>query len=196
SKIDIYEEAYSRFDLNSPNSTFQMSGDAVMNVAKPTNNNNGNGGLFKIASTPGNFNVTGGTVNLYTGVERDNNSSYPGYINTTAPLYNVNIYEESNTTQNPQLEDNSLVVLNNLTLNNSGGGNAFAFVTNNLDVTVGGDFIIQSGTTYTPGNNTTTFNGAGAQAWTHDGTITSLNNVVVNKSAGVLTCGGSQTFPN
>ena len=32
-KIDIYEEDYARFDLRSSNSTFQMSGNAVLNVA-------------------------------------------------------------------------------------------------------------------------------------------------------------------
>lgn len=191
-KIDTYEEDYMRFDLYSPNSTFQMSGDAVLNVAKPTNNNESSGGLFYIGSSSENFNVTGGTVNLYAGPETG--SSYPAYINTSAPLYNVNIYEEAATTQTVQLQTNSLVVLNNLTIHT---GNNPSFVTNNLNVTVGGNFEIKSGTTYTPGTGTTTFNGSGPQTWINEGTITSLSNVVMNKPSGsVLTLGEDSTFPN
>lgn len=191
-KIDQYEEDYCRFDLNSPNSTFQMSGTAVLNVAKPTNNNNNNGGLFLIASSSANYNVTGGTVNLYTGQERTGAIAYPGYINTTVPLYNVNIYEESATTQVAQLQTNSLTVLNHLTINT---GNTPSFVTDNLNVTIGGNFIINASTTYDPGTGTTTFNGAGAQAWTNSGTISALNTVVVNKPSGILTLSGNN-FPN
>ena len=189
-KIDSFEEDYARFDLRSPNSTFQMSGNAVLNVAKPTSNADAgtDGGLFLVASTSNNVSVTGGTVNLYAGVERSTSESYPAYINSTAPFYNLNIYEESATTQTTQLQT-SIVVLNNLTVNT---GNSPSFVTNDLSVTVGGNFIINSGTTYTAGTGTTTFNGSGAQSWTNDGTITSpLTNVVVNKSAGTLTLGGT-----
>ncbi len=181
---------YNRFDLTSANSTFQMSG-GTLNVAKPTNNNNANGGLFRVGSSAANYSVTGGTINLYAGVEEGTNS-YPGYISSTAPLYNVNIFEESATTQTSQLQSN-LVVLNNLTID---GTNAPALVTNNLNVTVAGNFVINSGGTYTPGTGVTTFNGSAAQAWTHNGTISGLGSVVVNKSAGTLTLGGSQTFPN
>lgn len=191
-KIDQFEEDYARFDLRSPNSTFQMSGNAVLNVAKPTSNADAgvDGGLFLIASTSSNYNVTGGTVNLYTGVERSTAESYPGFINSTAPFYNLNIYEESATTQTTQLQTNDLIVLNNLTINT---GNTPSFVTNSLDVTVGGNFIINGSTTFTPGTGTVTFNGSGAQAWTNDGTITSpLTSVVVAKTAGsTLTLGGT-----
>jgi len=194
-KIDQYEEDYSRFDLNNANSTFQMSGTAVLNVAKPTNSVDigTNGGLFTLGSSSANYSVTGGTVNLYTGTERSTPLSYPGYINTTVPFYNLNIYEESATTENAALQTNSLIVLNNLTINT---GNTPTFTTNNLNVTVGGNFTINSGTTYDPGTGTTTFNGTGAQTWTHDGTISALASVVMNKSAGTLTLAGTQTFPN
>ena len=68
-KLDTFEEDYARFDLRSPNSSFQMSGTAVLNVAKPTSNADAgtDGGLFLVASTSNNVSVTGGTVNLYTG---------------------------------------------------------------------------------------------------------------------------------
>ncbi|MEQ6120472.1 hypothetical protein [Reichenbachiella sp. MALMAid0571] len=188
--IDQYTDAYHRFDMALASSTFQMSG-GILNVAKPTNNNNSNGGLFQVTSSEGNYNVTGGTVNLYTG-EQASGASYPGYINTTAPLYNLNIYEESSTTQNTQLQSN-LVVLNNFTINTS---NSPSFINNDYNVTVGGNFTINSGTTYTPGTGVTTLNGTGAQIWTHNGTITSLPSVVMNKVGGTLTLAGTQTFPN
>jgi fibronectin-binding autotransporter adhesin len=183
---------YSRFDLNSANSTFQMSGTAILNIAKPTNNNNGNGGIFRVGASVANYNVTGGTVNVYAG-EETAGISYPSFINSTVPIYNLNIYEESATTQTTQLQTNSLVVLNNLSINTS---NTPSFVTNNLNLTVGGNFTIQTGTTYTPGTGITTFNGTGAQSWTHDGTITALGSVVMNKASGILTLGGTQVFPN
>jgi fibronectin-binding autotransporter adhesin len=197
-KIDQYEEDYARFDLRSANSTFEMSGNAVLNVAKPTSNvdTGVDGGLFLVASTASNISVTGGTVNLYAGVERSTLESYPAYINSTAPFYNLNIYEESATTQTVQLQTNSLVVLNNLTIHTV---NSPSFITNNLNVTIGKDLIIESGTTYTAGTGITTFNGSSAQNWTNDGTITSpLTNVVVNKSAGTVTLGGTThaTFLN
>jgi hypothetical protein len=189
-KIDQYEEDYARFDLRSANSSFQMSGTAVLNVAKPTNNNNADGGLFLIASTPSNVSVTGGTVNLYAGAERTGPLSYPAYINSTAPFYNLNIYEESTTNETTQLQTNSLIVLKDFTIHT---GNAPTFDANNLNVTVGGHFVIESGTTYT-GDGATgvlTFNGSAAQNWTNDGIITSpLSNVVMSKT-GTLTLGGT-----
>jgi fibronectin-binding autotransporter adhesin len=187
-KVDTYEEDYCRFDLRSPNCTFQMSGTAILNVAKPTNTAVNNGGLFRVSSSTGNYNVSGGTVNLYMGYKTAT-ASYPGIINTTAPLYNLNIYEESATTETAQLSSNSLVVLNNLTLNT---GNNPSFVTNDLNVTVGGNFTINANTTYTPGTGKTTFNGTGAQTWTNSGNISSLGSVVVSKTIGsVLTISGS-----
>jgi fibronectin-binding autotransporter adhesin len=192
-KIDSFEEDYMRFDLNSPNSTFQMSGTAVLNVAKPTNTGEGTGGLFLVASSSENFNVTGGTINLYAGPETAT-GSYTAFINTTAPLYNVNIYKEAATTATIQLQTNNLVVLGNLTI---GTGNDPSFITNNLNVTVGGNFDVQASTTYTPGTGTTTFNGSGPQTWTNNGTITALSNVVIAKTTGsVLTLAGANTLPN
>ncbi|HEY3403059.1 MAG TPA: T9SS type A sorting domain-containing protein [Ohtaekwangia sp.] len=190
--IDQYEEDYFRFDFRSTNSVFQMSGNAILNVAKSTANVGGgdDGGLFRVGSSASNYNVTGGTVNLYMGPKAAG-VSYPGYINTTAPLYNLNIYEESATTETAQLQTNPLVVLNNLTINT---GNTPSLITNNLNVTVGGNFIINTATTFTLGTGTLTFNGSGAQTWTNEGTITSpLTNVVVNKTTGSTLTIGSAT---
>ncbi len=176
---------YARFDLSSANSTFQMSG-GTLNIAKPANGN----GLFRVGSSAANYNVTGGTVNFYMGIENGTNS-YTGNVSTTAPLYNVNIFEETATAQNLQLST-ALVVLNNLSID---GTNNPVLVTSNFAVTVGGNFTINSGGTYSAGTSVTTFNGSGAQTWTHSGTISALASVVMNKSAGTLTLAGTQGFP-
>jgi len=180
---------YNRFDLTSANSTFQMSG-GTLNVAKPTNNNNSNGGLFRVGSSAANYSVSGGTVNLYTGFETGT-TSFPGFISSTAPLQDVNIFEESATTQTAQLQS-SLVVLGSLSID---GTNTPSFVTNGLDVTIAGNFTINNGGIYQPTTGITTFNGSGAQLWTQNGTVSNLGSVVMNKSAGTLTLAGTGGFP-
>jgi fibronectin-binding autotransporter adhesin len=54
--IDQYEEDYFRFDLRNANSTFQMSGSAILNIAKPTFGSGGvgDGGLFRVGSSSAN----------------------------------------------------------------------------------------------------------------------------------------------
>jgi fibronectin-binding autotransporter adhesin len=178
---------YARFDLSAAASTFQMSGGAILNVAKPTA-----AGGISIGSSSSNYNVTGGTVNGYTGIEITGTDN-TFLINSTVPFYNFNVYRESGASI-AQLVTNSLTVLNNITINT---GLTPTFSCNNLNLTVGGNFNIQTATTFTPGTNIITFNGTGAQAWTHDGTITSLASVVMNKPVGTtLTLSGANVFPN
>ncbi|MEQ9289314.1 MAG: T9SS type A sorting domain-containing protein [Cyclobacteriaceae bacterium] len=175
---------YYRFDLPSPNSTFEMSG-GTLNIAKPSPD-----GMFRVLSSIGNYIVTGGTVNLYTGVHTGT-TSYEGLVNLTVPLYNLTINEESATNVLTELESN-LVVLNDLTINS---GNDPSLITNDFNLTLGGDFTINSGTTYTPGSGITTFDGNSNQSWINNGTITSLSSVVMDKSGGTLTLGGDD-FPD
>jgi fibronectin-binding autotransporter adhesin len=196
---------YSRFDLNTANSTFQMSG-GVINVAKPTNPSGALGGGIYIGSSPGNYFVTGGTINAYIDLVRTG-EDYPFYITSSAPLYNLNVYRASGVATAQilsvaaaagppaKIAISSLTVSNNLTLID--GALDPTFSTNNLALTVGGNFDMQSGTTFTPGTSVITFNGTGAQTWTHNGTITSLASVVMSKTAGTtLTLAGANVFPN
>ncbi|MGC4022990.1 MAG: hypothetical protein QM734_14125 [Cyclobacteriaceae bacterium] len=190
---------YCRFDLNSTNSTFTMSG-GTLNAAKPTATTAG--GIFQVLSSSANYNVTGGQINLYTGYVTAGTEN-TGYLNSTVPLYNVSIFRESGSTTSVQLQNQDLTVLNNLTLDNSTNTQNPAFLLSSgtdRNLTVGGSFNIQSSTTFTPGTttpSTITFNGTGAQTWTHNGTISSLGNVVINKTSGtILTLAGSNTFPN
>lgn len=63
------------------------------------------------------------------------------------------------------------------------------FTTNNENVTVGGDFIISGGATYTPGTNTTILNGSSGQEFQLSGSINgNLQNFTLsNTTATVLT---------
>lgn len=203
--IDFVTATYARFDLGTSNCSFTMSG-GEMNVAKATD-----AGGFIVESSAGNYSVTGGTINLYVDRETTGNPTYGGdnlfVVTSTAPLYNVNVYHRTSA-QRAQLQGYGLVVQNNFKLIDGAADPTFSC--NNLNLTVGGDFDVQAGTTLnlgtldnpgTPGvdedlgTNTITINGAGLQAWTNSGTISNLTTVVINKSANTLNLGGTNAFP-
>ena len=97
------------------------------------------------------------------------------FINSTAPFNNLIINRVSGATS-VQLNTNPLVVLKDLTLT-SGVLNA-----NNLDVTIGGNYLIAAGTTYTTGTNSTIFNGVGTQTFTVNlAAPLSLNKLTIDK---------------
>jgi hypothetical protein len=180
-------------------SKFHMTG-GTLNIRKPTASGTAvNGGLL-IGVSPENYNITGGTVNIYVPASAINFN-----INSTAPLWNLNIYKEgaagtgtvtmanqphTMTGLTSPIVARGLTVLNDLTIDgtysptlNAGGQN----------VVVKGNFTINSGATYTVGtNNSTIFNGTAAQTFTNDGTITSgLYKLKVDKTAGTLTLAGT-----
>lgn len=184
-------DQYARFSFDEPASSFQMTG-GTLNVGTPTTPSGGQGALaggIDIQCASGNINVTGGIINVYIPAAGNNFSIY-----STAPLPNLNIYKAGGGALSATL-NSSLTVLNDITLID--GANDPTLNCNNNNLTIGGNFTIQNGTTLNPGGttNTITFNGSGTQNWSNDGTITGLNNVVVNKSAGVLTLSGND-FPN
>jgi hypothetical protein len=156
-KIDQFEVQYARFDLSNTNCSFEMSGSAILNIAKPTSNQTTPriGGLFSVAAGSGNYSVTGGTVNLYTGDKSTNGLTYVGRINSTVPLYDVNIFVD-NVAVTPlpvQLQTNDLTVLNNLTIN---GTNTPTFNCNDKNLTIGGNFSINNGAVFTSAGGTLT----------------------------------------
>ncbi len=91
-----------------------------------------------------------------------------------------------------QLVTYSLHVLKNLTLQSG------VLDANNLDVTIGGNFSIIGGTTYTTGTNRTIFNGSGNQVMTVNlAAPLTLNKLVIDKaSTDILTLGGTQNTIN
>src|SRR5664280_651655 len=159
---------------NNPANGFAMAGgtlsiyDVCNTTATPL--------AFLVNSPLSNINVTGGTVQLIptTGsVAADADF----YVNSTAPFNNLTINRASGASL-IQLNTNPLIVLNNLSLSSG------ILQANNLNVTIGGDFSIASGTTYTPGTNTTVLNGAGVQTFSVYAAL-ALNNFTIDKPAGI-----------
>src|SRR5690606_3298686 len=112
-------------------------------------------------------------------------SRVAGATPTAVTLANIGSISGATNTAKPLVVQNDFIIE---------GANTPQFVANNLDVTVGGDFIVQSGAVYTPGNNTTTFDGSDDQAFDISGTVTSgLNNLVVSKPSGTITLTGSNS---
>jgi hypothetical protein len=169
-----------RFCIPYHSQGFYMTG-GTLNVSLPEGGNAIDGGIL-IGCQPGNFNVTAGTVNviLTSGANNFN-------INSTVPFFNLNISKIAPGTSKATLgiqncgasldqvyftspvSPQPLIVLNDLNLITGIGTELSA---NDVELRVGRNFSIQPSTTYTPGNNLTTFNGTLTQTLTTDGTIT------------------------
>ncbi|WP_026210659.1 T9SS type A sorting domain-containing protein [Flexithrix dorotheae] len=166
---------YYLLSLTYPDNVFIMSGgtltiNGTTSFKDNTAGNSGqiHGGAIFINSNPGNINVTGGEVIM------DINTNHPYRVTSKAPFYNVTMQYTSGTTTEIDLEGGTsgdddpgdfstlvgqeLVVLNNLTI-----GDGVLLDHNGLDVTIGGDFVIESNGGYVFDDvnkpNTTTFNG-------------------------------------
>ncbi len=183
--------------------SFNMSGGTI-NVSLPTASGTAVNGGILIASSA--YSVTGGTWNVNIPASAINFN-----INSSVPFWDLNVRKAGAGAGALTIGDQNmnhtslgtpvtytakpLIVLNDLTLINGATSPTLNSSLNNTtdqNVTVGGHFNIQTGCTYTPGNNTTTFNGTGSQTFTNSGTITSgLYDFTVNKSSGTLTLAGT-----
>ncbi|SDB81321.1 beta strand repeat-containing protein [Williamwhitmania taraxaci] len=173
------------FNLNEATNVFTMSGGTVRIYDAC-----GVGGrVFDVLSSTGNINVTDGTIHLLptTGTGGGADAAIH-YVRSNAPLGNV-IIERASSATTVQLDTYPLSVIKNLTLTSG------EVTANNLNVSVGGNFSIANGTTYTPGTNWTIFNGTGSQNFTINlATALALNKFKVDKPVGTtLTLSGSQT---
>lgn len=188
------------FNIDRDDNIFEMSGGTIeiLDVCGET----GTAKAIEINSLPAYVNVTGGEIILKP--TDASGTDYPLYAVSGAPLFNVTLdrttgvaaqtIEFTSITAKTGVTGRAtppLAVLNNLTLK----GN-ITLDANGFEVQVGGNFDIQTGTTYITGNNRTTFNGATAQSFTGNGTITStagagFYKVIVDKSAGTVTLGGT-----
>lgn len=182
---------YSVLTLPYPENVFQMSG-GVINITRSENNSVGG---IQLGSTPDNYAVTGGTINVNV------TSGFTFIINSTVPFWDLNIAKNAGAATQVTLNSitgasgnisapaNPLVVLNDLTIT---GANSPIFNAINSNVTVGRNFVINTGGTYQTTTNTTIFNGTGAQTFTVDGSLSSgLSSMTVNKTASTLTMAGS-----
>jgi hypothetical protein len=181
---------YGSFNLEQTTNIFSMSGGTIRiyDVC-------GIGGVeqeaLDVKSSLSNINVTGGNLEIrpYAGLVLADAGFY--YINTSAPLFNL-LIDRTSSASVVQLNTSPLVVLNDLTLASG------AFTANNLNVTIGRNFSIALGTSYTPGTNTTIFNGTGGQTFTVDvAAPLSLNKLTIDKPAGTaLSFAGTQSIIN
>jgi hypothetical protein len=167
------------FNLNEVSNVFTVSGGTIRiyDVC-------GDGSVaaqqkaFEVLSSTGNINVTGGTLELIptSGTGLANSSIYS--IISNAALGNLTLNRASSASV-VQIVTYPITILNNLNLT-SGELNA-----NNLDITIGGDISIASGTTYIPGTNATILNGSGTQTFTVNlGAALSLYKFTIDKAAG------------
>lgn len=179
-----------RFSHPFPGQSFKMTGGTI-NVSAPESGTAANGGIL-IGNDAANILVTGGTWNVTLPASATNFN-----ICSTAPFYNMNISKAgvgasvvtlANQTigasvievyrPNPVLAQ-PLVILNDLTIIT---GNSPTLSAGTSNVVVGRNFNLQTSTTYTPGTNTTIFNGALNQTFTVNGTISGgLNNFTIQK---------------
>lgn len=190
------DDRYARFSLPFPEQVFIMSGGTINVINAQATGTAAQGGIH-IGCGASNYNVSGGTFNAVL-------SGSAAFFNiaSTVPFWNLNISRTGGTPTTVRLNGigtvggtittaQPLVVLNDLTID---GTNNPVFNANGQNVTVGGDFIINGGATYTPSSNTTTFNGTADQYLTNNGTITSgFYNLTVDKPSGSVILDGSAT---
>lgn len=177
------------FNLNEAENVFTMSGGTIRiyDVC-------GDGSVveqqkvFEVESSAGNINVTDGTLQILLSSGSGGVDSPIYRIRSNAALGNVNILRPSGTST-VQLDTYPLTVLKNLSLTSG------ELISNNLDVSIGGTFLVSTGTTYTPGTNWTIFNGTGSQSLAVNlATTFALKKLKIDKPSGTtLTLGGTQS---
>ncbi|MEP4532077.1 MAG: hypothetical protein ABJ004_03250 [Cyclobacteriaceae bacterium] len=203
--------SYYAFSSTYEGNTFSMTGGLL------TVNANSRGGIF-INGSPGNFNVTGGTIVC----ELDNNNDF--VITSKAPFNNLIVRKttsnsgyvildggtSANGSSDPRtLAAQDLVILDDLVIENSSAsyvdfyGNAATtgfngdFRANNVDMHLYGNIEEQAGAMFTSGTNTITFEGEGTNRMIFDpASSQSLNNVTIDKnfySSGVMVEDGNVT---
>jgi hypothetical protein len=179
------------FSIENISDVFTMTGGSISIYDVPSPGATSR--AYDILTSTANFNVTGGTVSLFpttgTGGTAD---ATPWLMSSAAPVGNLLVNRASSTSTVQLNTGYPLTVLNNLTLQSG------VLTANNQDLTVGGNFIIASGTTYTTGTNTTVFNGSGTQTFTIDlASAQILNNLKIDKTTGVvLNLAGTQSALN
>lgn len=117
--------SYARFCLTYEGNSFIMNG-GVLNVKNATNS-----GLIFINSDPGNINVTGGTVNVYSNVANESE------IASLAPFWNLNIINQTTSTS-------ARITSQTLTCGPGGANNR---TVTDPDLRILNDLRIQTGTT-------------------------------------------------
>ena len=168
---------YSTFYMPFNTYTFIMTG-GNLNIYSATDDN---GGAFVVNCNTENSKITGGEITIHT-KEAQNQNGTDYIIISSIPLYNLTLRNDDNFNYTHSYKDFSgsvnnrpvtvtsdkLYVTNNLTI-----GNHVTFNTNNKGIEVGGNLIIESGSTINLGTSNVMLNGGGRsiQQFTVDGTI-------------------------
>lgn len=175
------------FNLNAPANIFSMSGGTIQ-VYDGCGTGGGSERVFDVFSSSGNISVTGGTLQLIPTTGSGAPDATTQLITSTAPLGNLTINRASGTAT-VGLSTYPLTVQGNLNITSGD------LIANDLDVSVGGNYTAALGTTYTPGNNWTIFNGTGSQTFSiNTATAYALKKFKVDKPAGTtLTMAGTQS---
>ena len=178
---------FGTFNLNDPANIFSMSGGTIQ-IYDGCGNGAVNQKVFDVFSSSGNISVTGGTLQIIPTHGTGAADATTQLITSTAPLGNLTINRASGATT-VGLSTYPLTVLGNL---NIASGD---LVANDFNVSVGGNYTAALGTTYTPGNNWTIFNGTGSQTFSiNTAAAYALKKFKVDKPAGsTLTLAGTQT---
>ena len=156
-----------KLEILNSGSSFNMSGTSTLTIVR----GGGNSAYGDLYLRPESSSVTGGTIFLQpvTGITAAEESFK---IDASIALNNLTITGFAATdAASVSLNVNPLVLAGNLTISNSSS----SLTTNNLDLTIGGNFA-NSGT-YTYGSNTTRFNGTIQSI--SGSTITNFNNLLV-----------------
>jgi len=179
--------AHGSFNLENPANIYSVSG-GIIRIYDVTLNTGGK--AFDVKSSLSNINVTGGSLEIMpvAGTVLADATSFLIYSN--APIYDLSVNRLGSTSVAGL--STPLNVLNDLNLISG------SLTANNFNLGVGGDFTIENGAAYSPGTNTTIFNGSGNQVFTiNTGAALSLNALTLNKQAGdSIILAGSQNIIN
>jgi hypothetical protein len=175
------------FNINSVDNVFNMSGGTIRiyDVGDAAGE-----AAVEINSSSANTNVSGGQFELIPTAGNILGDAPFWEIASTAPLGNLLINRASSTSEIRLRSD--LIIYNNLLLQ-SGDLNA-----DNQNLTVGGNFTIEGGTSYTTGTNTTIFSGEGDQLFTVNlAAPLTLNRLkIVKETEDIVELAGTQTVLN
>ena len=177
------------FNLNEPENAYFTSGGRIQ-IYDVCGTSTGAEAAFEVFADPSNISVSGGTVEIIPTTGTGNDPS-DFHIETRAEIGNF-IINRASGSASVTLHNYPLEVVNDIHLD------AGVFDANNLDVSIGGDFNIAGGTTYTTGDNWTIFNGIGTQLFSIDlASPLNLNKFLVDKAAGsTFQFSGSQSTIN
>ena len=201
--------AYPRFHFPNPNMTFIMTG-GLLNISVPNlgTPNAAAGGAIYISVPAINYTVSGGSCTVSYDSRLNNNC----IINSSVPFYNLTVNRtgasagtgvcflgnavedlEPDGTANTTYTAQPLTILNDFILNT---GNNTSFNANGQNITIGRNLTINPSTTFTTGNNTTTFNGNSNQVITLNNSSPSFYNLNVSGTGAVNFSGNTPVINN